>query len=497
MEDVSVNVLVDAKAEYTNQLTSILAPLIYEGFNSLYDEAVDFKENTQDPRYDEYSELQIFQDYLRKIPKWNQDMIDQETKRIITKSKCEWLEDLLAAVFISNAKILSVIRIKNPSHQMKLKIPKLRNFIHKSYVECSREIYQNVYLFYTEDITTIEKQKNVRDIMKIIKEGIIESVRKLMPVQEIIKTYLGRIYDDDETENTIQSVHSGFEENLFRDFAKTKLRKSVDEILSGDESDRKSPRKVKKEETEESEESEEEQEESRVEEVKQENFTTQEKSSNNLSEQQTQEVAPEVTPQVIPSIDDIIKIREMPETPVENIQITSTFGEVNNEEQILKTILDKSQLVKNEETVESLTHENVKKIVSRDEEREKELRRKEREERHRRREEKRRRKEERRKRKILRNRDVRSRDQSDEETKERHRSKDSRDDRESREEKDSRDDRESREDEKYTETVETRDESEESVETRDRNESESESETETEQQGTFSFGGPQYNEEEL
>lgn len=174
MEEPSINVLVDAKTEYTKQLTNTLANLIKEGFDSLYEDACKFKEDTNDPRYDDYSELQIFQDYLRKIPKWNQSIIDDETKRIINKSQCEWLEDLLAAVFISNAKVLSVIRLKNPSQQMKLKIPKLRNFIHKCYVECSREIYQNVYLFDNEEISTIEKQKNVRDIMNIVKEGIME-----------------------------------------------------------------------------------------------------------------------------------------------------------------------------------------------------------------------------------------------------------------------------------------------------------------------------------
>ena len=233
MEEPSINVLVDAKTEYTKQLTNTLAPLIKEGFDSLYEDACKFKEDTNDPRYDDYSELQIFQDYLRKIPKWNQSIIDDETNRIIEKSRCEWLEDLLAAVFISNAKVLSVIRLKNPSHQMKLKIPKLRNFIHKCYVECSREIYQNVYLFDNEDISTIEKQKNVRDIVNIVKDGVVESVRKLLPVREIIRTYLGKIYDDEDTENT--TIETGFEQNLFMDFAKKNLRNNVEEIHSDTE----------------------------------------------------------------------------------------------------------------------------------------------------------------------------------------------------------------------------------------------------------------------
>lgn len=390
MEDVSINVLVDAKTEYTKQLTSILSPVIFEGLTSLYEEAKQFKEEAKDPRYDEYSELQIFQDYLRKIPKWNQDIIDNETKRVITKSKCDWLEDLLAAVFISNAKILSVIRIKNPSHQMKLKIPKLRSFIHKCYIECSREIYQNVYLFDNEEVTTVEKQKNVRDILNIVKEGIVESVRKLLPVQEIIKTYLGRIYDDEETVN---SIHSGFEENLFRDFAKNKLRKEIDEERSESEEEHK---RVS--------ESEESTSHSRKERSRspppQFQQSQIEEHLDNVPVQSVEEVQQE-----IPSIDDLIKIREMPDTPVSPIQVTNVEDEPK--EEILKTILEKHELeqqkpINHENT---MTQENVKKIID-EESKMREERRREREERHRAREERRRRKEEKRaRRKLLRNKD--------------------------------------------------------------------------------------------
>lgn len=235
MEEPSINILTEAKTEYTKQLTNFLAPLIKEGFNQLYEDACNFKDTTNDPRFDDYSELQIFQDYLRKIPKWNQDLIDQETNRIKTKSRCEYLEDLIGAVFVSYAKVLSVIRLRNPTSQMKLKIPKLRNFIHKCYIECSREIYQNVYLFDNEDISNIEKQKNIRDINNIVKDGIIEAVRKLLPVKDIIKTYLGKIYDDEETD--ISTVDNGFEQSAFMDFAKNNLRKNVEEIQSENEID--------------------------------------------------------------------------------------------------------------------------------------------------------------------------------------------------------------------------------------------------------------------
>jgi hypothetical protein len=233
-EELSANALVDAKNEYTKLLTSYLTPCITEGFISLYDDAKNEKEEKRkDSRYDDYSEIQIFQDFIKKIPKWNQDIIDKESDRIIHRSKCDWLDRLLYGVFVSNAKVLSIVRIQpKKDDKMRLKIPKLRNFIHRCYIECGRELYKVAYLFDDEDITSIEKQKNVRDINSIVRDGVIEAVRKLLPIQDILKDCIGNIGG----ENTLQSeatANGGDSEELFRKFTSSnKLKKGIEEIHS-------------------------------------------------------------------------------------------------------------------------------------------------------------------------------------------------------------------------------------------------------------------------
>lgn len=235
-EELSANALVDAKNEYTKLLTSYLTPCITEGFISLYDDAKNEKEEKRnDSRYDDYSEIQIFQDFIKKIPKWNQDIIDKESDRIIQRSKCDWLERLLYGVFVSNAKVLSIVRIQpKKDDKMRLKIPKLRNFIHKCYVECGRELYKVAYLFDDEDITSIEKQKNIRDINSIVREGIVEAVRKLLPIQDILKDCIGNIGGENTMNSTLQSETTGGDsEELFRKFTRSnKLKKGIEEIHS-------------------------------------------------------------------------------------------------------------------------------------------------------------------------------------------------------------------------------------------------------------------------
>jgi hypothetical protein len=236
-EELSANALVDAKNEYTKLLTSYLTPCITEGFISLYEDAKNEKEEKRnDSRYDDYSEIQIFQDFIKKIPKWNQDIIDKESDRIIQRSKCDWLDRLLYGVFVSNAKVLSIVRIQPKNNdKIKLKIPKLRNFIHKCYVECGRELYKVAYLFDDEDITSIEKQKNVRDINSIVREGVVEAVRKLLPIQDILKDCIGNIGGENTMNSTIQSetTGGGDSEELFRKFTSSnKLKKGIEEIHS-------------------------------------------------------------------------------------------------------------------------------------------------------------------------------------------------------------------------------------------------------------------------
>jgi hypothetical protein len=136
---------------------------------------------------------------------------------------------------VSNAKVLSIVRIQpKKDDKMKLKIPKLRNFVHKCYVECGRELYKVAYLFDDEDITSIEKQKNVRDINSIVREGIIEAVRRLLPIQDILKDCIGNIGGENTMNSTIQSETTGGDsEEMFRKFTSSnKLKKGIEEIHS-------------------------------------------------------------------------------------------------------------------------------------------------------------------------------------------------------------------------------------------------------------------------
>jgi hypothetical protein len=188
--------LLEVKQEYTKQLSNLLVPVIYEGLISIYTEA---KKTNKD------SPMKMFQILLARIPNWNQNIINGEYQRIVQKTQCDWINDLITAVFISHAKILSSIKTKKKSKTLNLKIPNGDYFIHKAYIECARQFWKNPYLFY-DDVTmvnTIDYQRNMREVELIIEQAIQESVRKLLPVKNILQQYIA--LDDSSSSSSSSS----------------------------------------------------------------------------------------------------------------------------------------------------------------------------------------------------------------------------------------------------------------------------------------------------
>ena len=203
MEESKLSILTDAKNEYTIQLVNILKSSICNGIRYLYDEAK--KKCVAENRFNEV--LSEFQDYLSQIRLWSQDMIDNEYKRIETESGCDFIKELLIAVFMSHTQILQIISKDASKKQTQLDIPKPEHFIHKCYINIGREFYKNPMFFYDgPEVSPIERHKNIPQSESVIATTINETIRQLLPLRRILKTYLQDSYnveqDDEEDINT-------------------------------------------------------------------------------------------------------------------------------------------------------------------------------------------------------------------------------------------------------------------------------------------------------
>lgn len=220
MDDYNVNVLSEAKNEYSSRLVTILTPLVTEGIRSIFNEACQLcQDNDEEEKY-----LMTFQNFLSRVPKWNTTIIEEEKNRILQSSGCGYLDDLITCVHITQLKILTSIRVSQKQKKIDIDIPKLDTFIHKCYIQFARKLYQNVYLF-EKDLVPLNIQKNNREIELICHECILQVIRDSMPVEKILRAYIDKTVDEEVIEETIEKT---VEENVAKQM-EDKLKESQPE----------------------------------------------------------------------------------------------------------------------------------------------------------------------------------------------------------------------------------------------------------------------------
>ena len=198
MDDFNLNSLQESRNEWTSRLVTILLPCIFNGLKSIFDEAITVTTNENQP--DKY--LMTFQNLLIQIPKWNNQLINNEVERIINQSQCNYIEDLITCVHIIQLKALTCVRVWQNEKNVDINIPKLSDFVHRVYINTARSIYSNIYLF-EQNILPLQVQQNYNKVDAIIKESIIESIRQSMPIDEILRSYLEDTVIENVSKNTV------------------------------------------------------------------------------------------------------------------------------------------------------------------------------------------------------------------------------------------------------------------------------------------------------
>jgi hypothetical protein len=192
MDDFSVSGLNDSKNEWCARLLNVLTPTIVQGVKSIFDEA--WKLCSDNRESDKY--LMTFQNFLTRVPKWNQTIIDSEKTRIIETSGCTYLEELITCVHIIQLKVLTCVRVGSKQKKIDIDVPSIGDFIHKIYIHVARKLYTNIYL-YEKNIPPLQTQKNAREIELIIKECILNTVRDSIPVESILRAYMDETEEQD------------------------------------------------------------------------------------------------------------------------------------------------------------------------------------------------------------------------------------------------------------------------------------------------------------
>ncbi len=178
----NLNVLVEAKREYLGQLSHLMCPVMIETFDKIFEEAYTMSKGRK--------VLIMFQKLLKEVPNWNEGMSKQHTDNIA--NRCAWFNDLLAAVFVSCVKILSSVRLGKENKKISLKLPTNETFIQTCYNNIAKDIYKDPYIF------TDSQNEHARDEKLFQRFSVVieASVRELIPVQQILQTYMSNESED-------------------------------------------------------------------------------------------------------------------------------------------------------------------------------------------------------------------------------------------------------------------------------------------------------------
>ena len=207
MDDFVISNLHESRNEWCSRLVSVFTPVVIEGVRSIFNES--WKMCLDSDEASKY--LMTFQNLLSRVPKWNNIIVEEERKRIVERSGCDYLEDLITCVHIIQLKVLTCIRVGNKQKKIDIAIPKLDIFIHKVYIHVARKVYMNVYLL-ERNISPLQVQKNNRELESIVQECILTTIRESVPTEAIIRAYMDEGIEQEE-EVTIEDVPDNEEDN--------------------------------------------------------------------------------------------------------------------------------------------------------------------------------------------------------------------------------------------------------------------------------------------
>ena len=142
--------------------------------------------------------LSRFQKKIAEIPKWNSDVVAEETSKLVEASRCDYLEELMTALFIAHTKVMASVRVNKKNKKLTITVPKLDHFLHRVFTEAAKSFWKAPFLFQDEGLSAIERQKNLLQAESIIEEAIYAAVRDMLPIKKILQEYIADPTSDGE-----------------------------------------------------------------------------------------------------------------------------------------------------------------------------------------------------------------------------------------------------------------------------------------------------------
>jgi hypothetical protein len=170
-----------AREEYIQILNGILGEGVTNGLIAQYDTAI----ANAPPR----AKVRTYQRVLKDVVLWNAHVIAVESQRILGKSKT-MLQQILAAIYVSNVKIMASIRVSGGVSYVSIVIPSCNSFVHRVYIEAARIIYHNPLIMHIEAKRATDVFQRSDLLTRIVHTAIKKALRAMLPIKELLEEHL-------------------------------------------------------------------------------------------------------------------------------------------------------------------------------------------------------------------------------------------------------------------------------------------------------------------
>ena len=170
-----------AREEYIQILNGILGEGVTNGLVAQYETAI----SNAPPR----AKVRTYQRVLKDVVLWNAHVIAAESQRILGDSKT-MLQQILAAIYVSNVKIMASIRVSGGVSYVSIVIPSCDSFVHRVYIESARIIYHNPLVMHIESARATDVFQRSDLLTRIVHTAIKKALRAMLPIKELLEEYL-------------------------------------------------------------------------------------------------------------------------------------------------------------------------------------------------------------------------------------------------------------------------------------------------------------------
>ena len=216
----------DTANSYTEYLTSILTPHIYDGIKSIYDDCKTITKGSG-------NNIVIFQNALKAISKWEEQTKHDEFNRLNTQLQSNKLQKITKAILKSKIRVLLGGKTLNEELQTTLDNSELSiKFVHEIYLEIARKLYMTPHLM-TCDVNSLERQKNINTILSMIESSINRAIYKIIPIDDIADEYFKNddVVENDLFNTTIQNTIDNLSK-IIKDNVKESISTELEKIES-------------------------------------------------------------------------------------------------------------------------------------------------------------------------------------------------------------------------------------------------------------------------